>query len=313
MTHRAFVAVCSLPFLAAAADTWGSGNPDVATRYVESASGEPLCEDYLGQELPGLTPALFAPGIVSTDLGMYGTVVFTSDQSEAYWVADESLDMWWSRRVGGCWTEPGVLPLLEGHRINSPVLSADDQRLYFLANKHNASGPEAEDRIWYTDRTPDGWSEPRCLGPAVNGTSKHFQFSVDSHGDIYFGGGSTGGDIHVARREGDTYRPAEMLVGSVNSEAPDMDPCLSPDAECLVLTRFLSSPPGAFLFASFRQPAGDWSDPVMLSEVLGTHGNDSGARFSPDGRYLFFQSCRPGSEPNRSVFWVDARILDEIR
>jgi len=311
MTRITTVFLCAVLCVIAASVSFAY---DVATsteKLILDSEGRPLCGDYLGQEPPGQIPVLFAPGVVSTDLGMYGTVVFTSDHSEAYWVADESPDMWWSKRVNDCWIEPRILPLLDNHRINSPVLSVDDQRLYFLAAEHGIGGHDENDRIWVAERTADGWAEPQCLGEAVNGTSKHFQFSVDAVGNVYFGGGK-GGDVHVARRTTDGYHPARPVGAPIDSDDPDVDPCISPDGTCLIFTRFLSSPPGAFLFASFRQPSGDWTEPVMLNDVLDSQNNDSGARFSPDGRYFFFQSCRPGSEPNRSVYWVDAKILEPL-
>ena len=168
-----------------------------------AGDGSGLCGGYLGQDPPGMQPALFAPGVVSTDLGMYGTVVFTPDLTEAYWVADNSPELWWSRIENGCWTKPEVLPIKPGYRINSPVLSADGKKLYFLAAERGPGGIDRNDQIWCADRTVRGWSQPVCLPKEVNGVSKHFQFSVDADGNIYFGGG--GADLYVARRA--TLRP----------------------------------------------------------------------------------------------------------
>lgn len=46
---------------------------------------------------------------------------------------------------------------------------------------------------------------------------------------------------------------------------------------------------------SFREASREWGEPVDMSEVLGNEGNDSCARISPDGKYLFFQSVRSAS------------------
>jgi hypothetical protein len=37
------------------------------------------------------------------------------------------------------------------------------------------------------------------------------------------------------------------------------------------------------------------------------------ARVTPDGKYLFFQSVRAGSGVTRGLYWVDARVIEEIR
>lgn len=272
-----------------------------------SAGDDPLlCGGYLGQDPPGLQPKLFAPEVVSTDLGMYGTVVFTPDLTEAYWVADKSPEMWWSRLEDDCWTEPEVLPLMPGYRINSPVLSAEGERLYFLAAERDSGGVDQNDQIWYVDRTDQGWTEPVCLPEKVNGVSKHFQFSVDREGSIYFGG--EGADLYVAERAGEGYVSARRIEGQFNTDDPEVDPCISPSRDTLIFTRF--SRAGVELMASFRSDTGLWSEPISLSDAL---GSGSGARFSPDGKYLFFQSQREGSYPNRSVYWVEARILDPLR
>jgi Tol biopolymer transport system component len=37
------------------------------------------------------------------------------------------------------------------------------------------------------------------------------------------------------------------------------------------------------------------------------------ARVTPDGKYLFFMSDRPGSARERSIYWVDAKVIEELR
>ena len=101
---------------------------------------------------------------------------------------------------------------MPGYRINSPVLSSDGKRLYFLAAEHDSAGIDQNDRIWYVDRTTQGWSDPVCLPKEVNGVPKHFQFSVDGNGSVYFGGENA--DLYVAGRN--LTRPYHReIVGSI--------------------------------------------------------------------------------------------------
>ena len=67
------------------------------------------------------------------------------------------------------------------------------------------------------------------------------------------------------------------------------------------------------MWVTFSQPDGSWGEPKNLSERLGGSGNDSAAQVTPDGKYLFFQSVRPGSAASRSFYWVDARIIESLR
>jgi dipeptidyl aminopeptidase/acylaminoacyl peptidase len=266
---------------------------------------------YLGQPRPGAEPVLFAAGIVSTAEGMYGTVVFSPRGDEAYWVKDEHPGLFFSRLTGGSWTAPAEFPFRSGYRLNSPVFSADGGMLYFLAASRGPDGMDRDDRIWVAWRQGDGWGEPRELDPRVNSVSKHFQFSVDRRGSVFFGG--DGADIYFAEWREGTYLAPVRLPAPINTTAPEMSPQVSPDGGMLLFDRFFESRPYVRIMASFRGAAGEWTEPMDLSPYTRSEGNDSGARLSPDGRYLFFQSAREGSEPNRSVYWMEAAFLERLR
>ena len=62
---------------------------------------------YFGQPVPGMTPALFAPGIVSPD-GVELNTVFTPDLKEMFFARaiDRVPSMFHSRLVDGAWTTP---------------------------------------------------------------------------------------------------------------------------------------------------------------------------------------------------------------
>jgi hypothetical protein len=67
------------------------------------------------------------------------------------------------------------------------------------------------------------------------------------------------------------------------------------------------------LYISFKTDDASWTEPVNLSDRLGAEGNDSSPRITPDGKYLFFQSVRKGSGASRGLYWVSAKIIDELR
>jgi Tol biopolymer transport system component len=256
-------------------------------------------------------PELFGKGIVSTDAGMYGTVVFSPRGDEAFWVKDEHPGLFSSRLLHGRWTAPEEFPFRAGYRLNSPVFSADGQTLYFLAASRGPDGRDEDDRIWLVERNGDAWGEPRELDPRVNSVPKHFQFSVDEGGSVYFGG--EGADLYVAERRNGSYLHPVRLPAPLNTTAPEMSPQIAPDGSFLLFDRFSDSPPRVRIMVSFRGPNGAWTEPRDLSPYTRSEGNDSGARISPDGRYLFFQSVREGSDPNRSVYWMEAGCLEDLR
>lgn len=80
------VALAALAILAGVACT-------PAPETVDPAAGFPvLSGPYLGQELPGRQPELFAPGIISTGLADLNSV-FSPDGKEFYYAVDIGLDL----------------------------------------------------------------------------------------------------------------------------------------------------------------------------------------------------------------------------
>lgn len=102
------------------------------------------------------------------------------------------------------------------------------------------------------------------------------------------------------------------LPDPINTDAPETGPNVSPDGSFLLFDRWFDSLPYIRIMVSFRSDQGEWSQPVDLSPYTRSEGNDSAARLSPDGKYLFFQSQRAGSDPNRSVYWMKADFIEAL-
>jgi len=283
--------------------------------WVSAAAALPPSADtlhhYFGEKKPGSTPIKFSPGIVSTDAGMYGTVVFSPDHSEAVWAMDEHPGLFQSRLENGEWTDPLEISFLPNHRLSSPFFSADGRRLFFMAAGGDEAGMDEKERIMVAERGVAGWMEPHELDPQLNRSQMHWQFSLDNHGNLYFMG--EGAELFVSAMEAGDYLDPVLLPPPINSEAPESSPNISPNGEMLLFDRWFQTSPYVRIMASFRRPDGAWSDPVDLSPFIGSEGNDSCARLSPDGQFLFFQSVREGSDPNRSVYWIDAGFLSTLR
>jgi len=273
---------------------------------------------YLGQTPPGMSPRLFAKGLVSTRRGMYGTIVFSPDGREAYW-KPESPEMLSMNIENGVWTPPRVVPFTAKDAINVPFFSLDGQRLYFMAGSHNAQGMDEHEAVWFVEKKGAGWSEPKPFDAVVNSVSMHWQFSMDKSGNVYL---SANGGINRVRYEGGRYAPPEPLPAPVNIQhaeaekyrAGEIGPFISPEGDYIIYSRFMAGAPlPCQLMISFMQRDGSWSGPKNLSEKLQTEGNDSMAKVTPDGKYLFFQSVRRGSGASRGLYWVDAKFIDELR
>jgi hypothetical protein len=283
----------------------------LAWRQPPSAGSKPRTPVHLGEETPGAVPVVFAPGVVSAEAGAYGTVVFSPDQTEAIWAADEHPGLFHSLYVDGAWTAPSELRLLPGFRLSSPFFSFDGDRLYFMAAGRDEPGMDTDEGIWVSHRDGDGWTAPEELDQRLNANSMHWQFSLDRAGNLYFCG--QGADLYRVEWRGGHFLDPVRLPAPLNTDAPETSPHISADGDLLLFDRWFEAPPYIRIMASFLKPDGSWSEPVDLSPYTKSEGNDSAARLTPDGRYLFFQSVRQGSDPNRSVYWMDAGFLETLR
>jgi ankyrin repeat protein len=272
-----------------------------------------LSGPYLGQSPPGMTPQLFAKGIVSTRQGMYGTIVFSPGLDEAFW-KPEGNNMLSMKITDGAWSAPRAFPDPGNDPVNVPFFSFDGRRLYFMRGKRSPSGIVEKETIWYIEKDGPDWSEPRPFDAMANSESMHWQFSIDRVGNVY----TSTDNIFCARFEKGKYLAPERLPAPINEihteqdkyRAGEFGPFISPDGDYLIFTKLQA---GFGLFISFRKKDGGWTEPWNLSEKLQTEGNDSMAMVSPDGKYLFFQSARRGSGASRGLYWVDARIIDSLR
>jgi Tol biopolymer transport system component len=90
-------------------------------------------------------------------------------------------------------------------------------------------------------------------------------------------------------------------------------PFIAPDESYLIFcsTRGLPASDQGDLYISFRQPDGNWTEPVSLGEPINSKGLDRFPAVSPDGKYLFFtQRTRDHDE---DVFWVSTNIIERLR
>lgn len=289
-----------------------SGRIEVASLLAESGAHKKEAEllpggKYIDKNFPGMTPKLFAKGIISTQKGMHGTVVFSPSMDEVFWKSDGG-GLQYMKREGESWSLPEEFRILEGYWIDSPCYSFDGRRLYLMAGEKNENGIIMKENIYYCERTVDGWSEPVLFDSQVNRVPMHFQFSFDRMGDFYTGGG----DIYCSVLVDGGYKDPEKLPSIINSAASETGPFISPEGDYIIFSR-VSPPPdySSKSMISFRGPSGNWADPISLESVFG--GDVSMVRLSPDGKYLFFQSSRSGSPSNRGVYWVSAKIIDQIR
>ena len=247
-----------------------------------------LSGDYLGQEPPGLTPVLFAPGIISTGLNVR-TIVFAPDGSELYFTpAGKSYSViLWMRQVDGMWMQPEVAPFSGEYNDQDPCFSPDGQRLFFASNRPvEGDGPSKLGlRLFFMEREGTNWGSPQSVGEVINQGNSQFLPSVAADGTLYFTATYPDGegywDIYRSRLVNKSYQPPESLGTNINGSGYEGVNFIAPDQSYLLLGR-----DGATYY-SLRQDDGTWTDPKNLSNDLAINNNAWGVTLSPDGKFIF--------------------------
>ncbi|HUX83974.1 MAG TPA: OmpA family protein [Chitinophagaceae bacterium] len=153
--------------------------------------------------------------------------------------------------------------------------------------------------IYYAIRTTQGWTEPRNIGPPINGAYWDTQPSLSSDNqDLYFvsnrPGGSGGSDIYVSHRQADGRWGAPQNLGpNINTPGDESSPFIHADGQTLY---FASDGwpgiGGVDLFYSRRNPDGSWSRAVNLGYPINTIDHDGSLFVASDGKTAYLASDR---------------------
>ena len=289
-----------------------------AVCWAQSTEWPVLKGTYLGQNSPGDSPVVFAPGIISTD-APEGATSFSPDGSFLLFArgrADlEGVLM--TEQIDGVWSEPRRASFSAGRHDWDFSLAPDGKTVVVASARPDEEGEEPlrDHRIWMSRREGTGWSKPRVLAAPVN-TGQHDSYPWLSGGGIlYFfsnrEGGLGHGDIYRARNWDGASPWVANLGPPVNSGHHEVDPYIAPDESYLI---FCSDRPGGFgksdIYVSFRMAGEGWSEPVNLGDQINTAADEYIPSVTPDSRYFFFTSNVSG---NREIYWMDAGFIEELR
>ncbi len=246
---------------------------------------------YLGQTPPGLTPQIFAPGIVSVDGAMDFAGTFSPDGTEFYFT--RRLDgnqnvIYETHLVDGDWTDPAPAAFAAGYTAFEPHVTADSNTLYFGW----AHSPQSEEKstledggIWATDRTADGWSAPRHVGEGMF-------VSSDQSGQIYVTHFAGAVKLSKVTLTNGRFTAWEDI-------APGVHPAIAPDGSYLIYDDGNGN-----LRVRFRLADGKWGAAKDLTQQ-GLPASASIASISPDGKYLFYVD-------KGDLYWVSTELIKNL-
>jgi hypothetical protein len=276
---------------------------------------------YFGQEPPGMTAEMFAPGFISTDRSEINSV-FAPDRHEFYfttWTRDAGTKMLVTSEFDGRWTRPEVASFSNHNSDVDPAFSYDGNRVFFSTRRPRPG--ETENRedgfdIWFADRTETGWAEEQYLGPLVNSGKSQVYSTATRDGTLYFQAireeGYGKADIYRSRLINGIYQTPENLGPVINSENYEGDVFIAHDESYLIVSIYgrEDSLGEGDLYISFRSANDAWSPLRNMGSAINSEKRDFCPMVSPDGKYLFFSSKRAGEG---DIFWVDAKIIETLR
>lgn len=274
--------------------------------------------DYLGQALPGETPVVFAPGIISVDSTVeHGAPSFSPDGNTVFWQSnlrhkekETEIFLKTMRRVKGQWTEPEISPY-----GGMPAFSPDGKQLYFISDD-----TEKEKGLYFVAKQGENWSEPKSLNLIARFPELKYLYapSITENGTLYFFGHAEGlgsmNDFGIYRAEfiNGAYAKPELLPPSINAAEGVLNwtPFIAPDESYLLFSsNRLNNQQDIFI--SYRRSDGTWTEAYNLGETINTNRGERFPYVSPDGKYLFV--TRWVFRGNEDVLWVNANIIDDIK
>jgi len=210
MRKTAFLTVCLVFAATFAVGAQGSDFPK-------------LSGPYLGQKPPGMTPEVFAPGIVSSEGAREFSGTFSPDGLEYYFFrfgADSHLMV--SRLAGNVWTEPRPAEFDSEFIDNEPHITGDNRIFFFCSNRPYPGSGEGRrmTQVWMMKREGNAWGAPRHLLMGMSPSSS-------AHGNIFIG--ST---IYKLTAEDRLIESGRLRPDPSVPEAewlPHQHTCMSPD------------------------------------------------------------------------------------
>ncbi|MCA6073772.1 TolB family protein [Fulvivirga sedimenti] len=276
-------------------------------------------------------PEPFAPGIISTEGNSEFSIMFSADGLKAWFARrapEQKQKIYVTEFVNGAWKEP-VIEEFSTDRDEAPSITPDDQLFFFGSERPIPGKPNLGNfdmNIWMMVKTAEGWSDPEPLPFPINdvqeegeewpSSNNNFFFALDNETFLYttmVRGTSAVKLYQVSYRNGLFSEPVEITGLFDDEKYWVYSAVVSPDGKYLVFNSY-GAPGGAGgedLWVSRRNGEG-WSKARPIS-VVNSENEESGPRFSRDGKYFFFNRAENlGNYEYREwdIYFIETRYLN---
>lgn len=165
--------------------------------------------------------------------------------------------------------------------------------------------------IWFASVVEDSICEAVHPGYPLNNALPNSLVSIGTTpneyvilNQFYKDGSMTAGFSRVSIGTDDnTTLPRPMHIYEFNLTGSDVDLTMTPDGYVLVLSMQRSDSKGMKdLYVSFYVRDNVWSAPLHMGTILNTALQESSPHISPDKRFLYFSSDRPGGIGGQDIY-----------
>ncbi|WP_299465311.1 hypothetical protein [uncultured Microscilla sp.] len=235
----------------------------------------PFKDRYLGQKPPGLTPKLFAPGMVSTKKHVESLYTFTPDMKEFYF-----------SRVGGKYKKTTLFVM------------------QYRNNQWSKASNLSTDIKKYRERFKSGSSKIKNIAPFKD--LPIIGFTVSSKGTyyVYFLKRDGSGHISYSRFVNGNYEKPKKMNKHINAGKWIAHPFIAPDESYLMWDAEKEGMSTPDIYISFRQKDGSWGPAISLGDKVNTAAYEQRPRVTPDGKYLFFWRGDKKVRKDGGTYWV---------
>ncbi len=247
---------------------------------------------YLGQQPPGLSAEVFAPGIVATEHRDFSGF-FSPDMQEFYFTRMDNETEEWTlivyKNEHDQWTKSIV-----GPRVGRPILSPDGNTMHLGK--------------YYMERTETGWTDVKSLGPMFDREDWGImRLSASESGTYVLDDYKSGDVIRISTFENGKRQPPKKMPAAINAGKYSAHPFIAPDGSYLIWDTEREDGYGeSDLYISFRQKDGSWTDGINMGDKVNTESWEAGGYVTPDGKYLFFNR-------HHDMYWIDAKFIESLR
>jgi Tol biopolymer transport system component len=285
----------------------------------------------LDADVPGLEAEIFAENIISKDNRFEQYCSFSPDGKEFYFSYTDSI--WGKSTILKVNTanpsKEDKIILTDSDYQSGQFIDLSGDRLFFTSILF--SGGLWHSDIYVAKRTGETWGKSIQLNDPVNSYICEWHPTLTDKGVMYFASERNYdhgiADIYRAVSEKGNYNNVEKLPATVNSEFNETDPLIAPDESFLIFSSNrpngvsgsdMNNRPNGYdeldLYISFKKGKTNWTEPKNMGKAVNTDSWEFAPALSPDRKYLFFTRREAFNTliPSK-IYWIDSKIIDELR